>query len=80
MFCHSVNCLIKIMQKHSLIGSQTTVDDLPFSYKIGRMNSCTSILQGEIHCHSLAKKCPLRRLWVKQQAKYQMITPGERLG
>jgi len=48
LFCHHANCWIKKNEKaiiflykkfnqKKLIGRQTTIDDLPFSHKIGRM-------------------------------------------
>jgi len=47
-----------------LIGSQSTIENLPFPPLIPRMNSCTSVLQGKFLCHSSVTKCPCRRLRV----------------
>jgi len=48
-----------------LIGSQITIEDLSFLPLISRMNSCTSVLQRMILCHSLAAKHPCQHLRVK---------------
>jgi len=63
-----------------LIGSQNIVEDLPFPPLILRMNSCTSVLQGKILCHSLAAKHPyhtmVQKPWIpkveKSVSKYRL--------
>jgi len=48
----------------ALIGSQSTVEDLPFSPLILRMNRYIFVLYKEILSHSSTKKWPLYYLWV----------------
>jgi len=48
-----------------LIGSQSTIEDLPFLLLIPRMNSCTFVLHRLILCHPSDAKHPCRHLRVK---------------
>jgi len=53
-FCYPMNHWQKKNAK-TLIGCQTTIQDLPFLFKILKMNGCKSILHRRILGHSLDK-------------------------
>jgi len=57
--------IIGLKNPKARIGSQTTIEDLPFPSLIPKVNSCTSILQRKMLSHSLTRKWPWHHLWVK---------------
>ncbi len=42
--------LLALKIAKAFVGSRTTLEDLPFSHKILKMNSCTFVLNGETPC------------------------------